>query len=156
MKHSVIAFCLCVSLLVSKGEFAGCLGIMNVSALPVNFGTYNPLSPTEKTGTGQVSVTCNLLFGLGVLPSFTVALSTGTGGSYAPRKLSNGANRLSYNLYDDAGAVWGNGQGGTVLATFNGVLSLGTLNFAVKGRIPVSQDVAPGAYTDTITVLVEF
>lgn len=147
---------ICAFIIFSRSVAAACLGVMSVSAVPVNFGAYNPLSASEKTATGQVSVTCNLLFGLGLLPSFTVALSTGTSGSYAPRKMANGAQRLSYNLYDDAGSVWGNGLGGTVLGSFNGVLSLGTLNFPVKGRIPVGQDVASGAYADTITVLVDF
>ena len=68
---------------------------------------------------GSVAVQCTI----GILPSFQVALSTGGSGSYATRKMSNGTDTLSYNLYTDAGhtIIWGDGSGGTSTNSFGGL-----------------------------------
>src|ERR1700716_462215 len=71
----------------------------SVSATNVSFGVYNPLSVTGLSSTGSVTATC-----LNVLTPtpITIALSTGSSGSYAARRMQSGANTLTYNLYLDA------------------------------------------------------
>jgi spore coat protein U domain-containing protein, fimbrial subunit CupE1/2/3/6 len=130
----------------------------SVAASGVNFGTYNPLSGTPKDAAGTVTFSCNVLAGL--LMSWTVSLSTGNSGSYAPRLLSNGVSTLSYNLYTSAAhsSVWGDGTGVTGLVSDHVLLIVGlnTFNYPVYGRIPAGQDAAAGGYTDTIMVTVNY
>ena len=130
----------------------------SASTTAVAFGTYNPISGADLTGTGNVRVTCGGVLGLAV--PYTVALDTGTYGTAFARKMGNGTKRLNYNLYTDTGAVWGNGSGGT--ETMGGqvdIILLGgtSQNLAVKGKIPGGQStVAPGNFTDTVTVTITY
>jgi spore coat protein U-like protein len=95
---------------------------------------------------------------VGLLPSFTVALSAGNSNDFTTRTMSNGSNTLAYNLYVDSNRmmIWGDGTGGTSTQTFSGLLSLLSTSFTVYGRAPKSQYPAPGSYTDTITVTVTY
>ena len=133
-------------------------GPCSVSATAVNFGTYNPLSGTPDDAAGTVTFSCNVLVGLFL--SWTVTLSTGNGGSYSPRLLSNGVSTLSYNLYTSAAhsSIWGDGTGVTAAVNDQVLLIIGlnTFNYPVYGRIPAGQDAAAGSYTDTIMVTVNY
>lgn len=126
------------------------------SASGVAFGVYNPFSPAPANTTGTVSVSCTALSGLG---TYTVALSTGGGGSFTGRKMTNGATTLSYQLYTNAAraTIWGNGTGGS--SVVNGsysILSGGSSTFTVYGQAPALQAVRPGSYIDTIIVTVTY
>ncbi|MGH2375223.1 MAG: Csu type fimbrial protein [Gammaproteobacteria bacterium] len=130
----------------------------NVSATPVSFGSYNVLNAAPLDATGTVTVTCNGL--LGLLVSYNIRLSAGLSGTYAPRQMANGANRLNHNLYTDATRliVWGDGSAGTSLVSNSIVLVLlgVTVNHTVYGRVPALQNVAVGNYSDNITVTLTF
>lgn len=123
-----------------------------VSATPVAFGVYPPFSGTPTTSTGTTTVHC-----VAGAANIVIALSTGGGGAYANRRMSNGASNLTYQLYSDAAhtMIWGNGTAGTVTVSAH-VPSNGTQNNTVYGQIPALQGVRPGAYTDTITVTVTY
>jgi spore coat protein U-like protein len=127
---------------------------MTLSATPVAFGTYNATvgSPTDASGT--ITLTC--ADGADDLPSLTVSLSTGIAGTFAPRHMVMGGDNLIYNLYTSAAyaTVWGDGTGGT--ATQSHTTGGNTTSFTVYGRVPAAQYVAPGAYSDTITVTVTY
>lgn len=131
-----------------------------VSATGVAFGNYafTDPAPTDTTGNVQVSCTLSGLISLNV--NYTILLSTGGGGSYAPRKMTNGANPLRYNLYTNAGrsTVWGDGTAGTSVVSDGYLLGIGTTvrNYPVYGRLPASQNTPAGAYADTITVTVNY
>lgn len=133
-----------------------------VSANPVSFGTYNPITATPRDSTGRVSVSCtNSPPGGTVSVSYRVRLGSGSAGSFAPRQLGSGPNRLNYNLYSNTGRtnVWGDGTSGTVTVTgsFNvQVNRTRSRNHSVYGRIPALQDPAAGSYTDSIVVTLEF
>lgn len=145
LRHSLLALSLYLPLLA----YAAC----NVSATNVAFGTYNPFSGTALDSTGTVTVDCDLL----TLTPYTVSLSTGGSGTYTPRTMDSGGNKLQYNLYTDLTrtTIWGNGSGGT--GTVSGSALLGTpQNHTVYGRIPASQNPVVGSYTDAITVTVTF
>ncbi len=129
-----------------------------VSASNLSFGQYLPSSGSAVDTTGNVAVTCSGL--LSVLVGYTISLSTGASGSYAARALNSGANSLAYNLYTNLlrTTVWGNGSGSsTVSGSILVQLVVPTTNnHTVYGRIPASQNVAPGSYSDTITVTVNY
>jgi spore coat protein U-like protein len=130
----------------------------SVAATAVNFGIYNPSSGIPDDATGSVTVTCDVTVAL--LASWTIALSAGNGGGYAPRLLSSGAGTLSYNLYTSAAhwSVWRDGSGTTMLVSDQRTLIVGSniSNYTVYGRIPAGQDAAAGAYLDTIVVTVNY
>ena len=124
----------------------------------IAFGGYSMLTPTPRDSTGSVTVTCTVLIGL--LITINTDLGTGISGSYFPRQMSNGTNRLNYNLYTDASysTVWGNGNGGTGRRTYSALLTIGTTNipYTFYGRIPAGQGSPAGVYNDNVVVTVTF
>jgi len=146
----------------SVSAMATCIGVgcsCSISATPVAFGNYNPLSSSAVTTTGTISVTCSaLVASLNV--SYTVTLSQGNSGSYTPRTMTHGIYSLQYNLYLDSlySSIWGNGSGGTSFLTDSYILNLfsETRNYTVYGRVPGSQNVGTGSYTDSIVATVTF
>jgi spore coat protein U-like protein len=129
-------------------------GTCTASATGVTFGTYNLLSATPLDSTGTVTVNCGGALVLGNT-TVTVSLSAGQSGSFTPRKLGTG---FTYNLYQDAAhsEVWGDGTGGST--QYSGTISNGKSSFTatVYGQIPALQNPSPGAFTDQITVTVNY
>jgi spore coat protein U-like protein len=127
-----------------------------VTASDIAFNAYSAAAMSPKDANGTVQIKCPL--GIGLLPSFTVALSAGASGSFSPRQMAMGTNRLGYNIYTSSGysTVWGDGTGGSVTQNFSAILSLGTISFTGFGQIPTGQYVATGSYTDSITVTVTY
>jgi spore coat protein U domain-containing protein, fimbrial subunit CupE1/2/3/6 len=132
---------------------AACTGPL-ASATAVAFGSYNAGSPTDTTANGTVTVSCGLV--VESLPPLTIALSAGTSGSFSTRKLSFGGSNLNYNLFTSPAftSTWGDGTAGTVTESYTAGAHSVTLT--VYGRLTKSQFVAPGPYSDSITVTVTF
>lgn len=130
-----------------------CIGGTIVTATPMSFLFYDPLSPNPKIAVGSITFGCGIA---GLLPNATIKLSSGNSTGFAPRQLKSGAKTLNYNLYTDTGQVWGDGSPGTVTKAFSALLSLGVFVYPIEGRIPAGQDAAPGTYNDSISVTVEF
>jgi spore coat protein U-like protein len=127
-----------------------------IGAVGVNYGAYNPQSAANVDAAGSVSLACPT-----TVTSPIVALSKGGSGTYSPRRMTNGTFNLNYNLYTAAArtVIWGDGTGGTVTVTLSGgTISGGTRNFNrnIFGRVPGSQNVGAGSYSDTITLTVTF
>lgn len=117
----------------------------------LNFGTYDPFSPVPLDTTGQVQFICR-----GRNRPVTIQLSQGGSNSFAPRQMSNGSDRLNYNLYLDANRslIWGDGTEGTQQ---QGPFIPGNLNtLTIYGRIPAQQWVTPGLYTDSLRLTIIF
>ena len=129
----------------------------SASAQSVPFGNYNPFSLTATDATGTVTVTCT---GISLLVSYTIKLSTGTSGSFTTRTMKLGGTSFNYNLYTNAlrVTVWGDSTGGSFTITDGYLITLGTVNrdYSVYGRLFAQQNVAPGLYSDTILVTVEY
>ncbi|TXI81784.1 MAG: SCPU domain-containing protein [Cupriavidus sp.] len=130
----------------------------SVTAVGVIFPNYNGLSSSSSYtyGSGSVTVSClNLLFATPI----TVAMTKGSASSYNPRTMTFGSYALNYNLYLDSGytQIWGDGTGGSVTKsdTIGGLLG-SSLTYTVYGRLPGGQNVAAGAYIDTIFVTVMY
>lgn len=123
-----------------------------VSANALAFGSYNPTSGTNLDATTTLSVTCTSG------TSYTVGLSTGngSGATVANRKLTNGANSLSYALYQDASRTtnWGNTAGTDTPAS--AVAGSSATSLTVYGRVASGQNVPAGTYTDSVTITVNY
>ena len=156
MGRRLLLFACC---LVVSADARALLQSCAVSAVPVNFGIYNPLSAVPATATGTVTVSCTVTV-IGLLESWTVDLSSGNSGNFATRVLANGSSTLSYNLYTSAAytSIWGDGSGTTSVVSGSTLLAVGTTNnyYTVYGRIPAGQDAAAGTFTDTIVVTLNY
>jgi spore coat protein U-like protein len=137
------------------------------------FGAYDPVvtnAGTDLPGSTSFTLTCTRN------ASATISLSVGNAnfgqGLAAKRAMNNGTtapatgNYLSYDLYVPSGAgnsgtasptaaLWGDGSGGT--ATFSpSVPSVAAQTITIFGAVLAGQDVAVGAYTDSVTATVNF
>lgn len=144
---------------VATVEAAGCLVcVCSVSTTPLSFGTYNPASSSPATATATVSASC-LSVSVPMNASVDLALSAGTSGNAAARHMANGAARLNYNIYQDAGyaTVWGNGaNGGSSQAMSIANLLNWNVSKTAYGRIPAGQYAKTGPYADSVVVTFTF
>jgi spore coat protein U-like protein len=154
MRWAALAVLMACGLLTTPAHAQIIFGTCTASASGVSFGTYNLLSATPLASTGTVTVNCSGAFVIGNT-TVTIDLSTGQSGSFTTRKLGTG---FSYNLYQDAAhtQIWGDGTGGST--QYSGTLTTGqtSLTATVYGQVPALQNPAPGSYTDTITVTVNY
>jgi spore coat protein U-like protein len=137
----------------------------SVTATGVSFGTYDISLATPTDSTGDITVTCSYVApGAAITINYQASLSTGISGTYSPRQMASGPQRLNYNLFQDAAhsSIWGNGLSGT--GTVTGELKVGpgvgngtrTALLPLYGRVPAAQTVNTGAYSDTIVVTLTF
>jgi spore coat protein U-like protein len=88
---------------------------------------------------------------------YTFGLNGGTSNASDPaqRKMSQGAQSITYGLYRDATRTlpWGNTSG---VDTASGTGTGTTQNFTVYGRVPSQNTPAAGTYTDTVVVTVTY
>jgi spore coat protein U-like protein len=133
-----------------------------VSAGGIAFGIYNPLNAAPNASTGSLRVTCSGSGSGSTNVTVNLSLSTGLGGNYATRKMFSGSNALNYNIYWSTAysQIMGDGSGGSFAGSagpftvFAG--SSNSVTGTMYGRIPASQDVAPGVYADSIVVTVTY
>lgn len=142
-----------------------------LSGAAVGFGNYDVFSLLPNDSSGTMTLTCNQTGGTGSVDSFsyTVAIGSGTYGSFSERRMANGLARMGYNLYTTPLRllVWGDGSGGTF--TVGGLGCVGNTVIAnplcpgtlavpltVYARIPALQDVRVGSYADTVVVTVSY
>ena len=133
---------------VSASVAANCL----VSANPLSFGAYDPLSandtaPLDAAGTFTVRCTKGV--------SADIGLDEGENFASGSRHMSDGGTELlAYDLYTDASrtAVWDNaGNRVNYVAPNRSAYTL-----TVYGRVPGAQDPAAGSYNDTVAAIAEF
>ena len=119
------------------------------TAADLAYGTYDPTSGVDKTGTSTLSVTCTLG------TPYTLSLDNGSNASAGVRRMKLGSTYLSYHLYRDLAhlLVFGLVSGGL------GVSGVGTgvaIPTTVYGTVTNSQTVGPGTYTDTVTATMDY
>jgi len=119
--------------------------------------------PAYTSGGGAVNGTSTITLRCTNGAQYGVGLSVGStaGTSYAQRLLANGANTLQYNLYTSSSdaAVWGDGSAGTQIVSGISTGFSTPISLTVYGRIPDSaanQAATPGAYSDTILVVMTY
>jgi spore coat protein U-like protein len=121
-----------------------------VQAQPMSFGTQPIITFATLDTTATILVKC------GANTAFTVAIDNGTNFTTARRVHNVGWNAyMPYLVHSDAARtqVWG-GAAGTTVAGNTGASGLSTLT--AYGRITSPGIVFPGAYTDSVTVTVNF
>jgi spore coat protein U-like protein len=143
-----------VFMLLTAGQGqAACL----VTATNVVFGVYNPVSGGSSDFTGTMTLNCTRLSN--ITGAYTITLSPGSGG-YAGRRMFPGGTNLRYQIYADAAhsLIWGDGTGGTSVATGvdNRPLIGGTSIFTIRGRLLPGQTIKPGTYSDVIIASVSY
>jgi spore coat protein U-like protein len=160
IRHSISA----LSLMALLASFAHAATVVNctASAGGIAFGVYNPLSAVANASTGTLRVTCNGSGNGRAKITLNITLSTGLSGSYAMRKMFSGVNTLNYNIFWSTAynQIVGDGSGGSVAGSVGPFrVAAGGVNVVTEtfyGLIPASQDVAPGSYSDVITVTVTY
>jgi spore coat protein U-like protein len=129
-------------------------GACSMTVVALDFGPYDARSAAPLDSTTSVRVSCFT----GTPYLIRIDAGGNSGGSFLPRKMrrTGGAYKLSYNLYRDSARteIWGDGTGKTYVV--NGTALRFQQTRTVYGRIPGSQNVPPGAYTDTVTVTLEW
>ncbi len=125
---------------------ANCL----VTTQNIDFGSKGVLD-ANVDATGQVTVTCT--------PStaYTVSLNGGTtGGTPTNRKMSKGAERVTYGLYKDNARTQPWGDAGTPGSTVAGTGTGAAQPLTVYGRVPPQTTPSAGVYTDTVVVTITY
>jgi spore coat protein U-like protein len=126
----------------------------NVTATPVNFGFYDPLSPVPRDATGTISVTCQTPARFP--QTVTLQLSAGGSGAFGQRAMTSGTgDALLYNLFTDPSmaTVFGDGSGGSTPLT-NAVHRTAPWSVTIYGRMPPRQQVPVGTYSDILTATI--
>ncbi len=147
---------------ISSDCFSICIGVnctCSVSVNPLDFGNYNPFSPSLINANGNITVTCGASL-LGAIIAYQVDINAGNAGNFNPRYMTNGAYHMNYNIYTDAAysLIWGDGTAGTNIVQNNFTLSLITqkvTNHPFYARLFGGQtNVAAGNYADNLTISV--
>lgn len=125
-----------------------------VVALPMVFG--GPVG-IASVGTADIDTTATLTLACTPNADFDIALDNGANASSGQRRMKSGSNYLPYEIYSNEArsSRWGNTSGSnTVAANAN---ALGVAILTAYGRIAQgTSSVQAGAYSDTVTVTVNF
>lgn len=143
---------LAVSAMLALGVGAQPVVSCTIETTPVAFGGYDVFAPAPTDSTGTITYRCSR----GNL-SITIALGTGGGGTFTPRRMVRGGEGLAYNFYLDASrtVIWGDGSGGTSVHQ-NPATPAAPTGVTIFGRIPAQQDVSAGSYADMVTATINF
>ncbi len=133
-------------LLLALGSSAWAAASCYLVISTVAFGTYTAASPTPLDAVGGINAVCTELHG-----SFQILTGPGLSGDENARTMVNGAERLSYQLYSNASrtTTWKSPHTHPIDSEPEK-----TIVHTLYGRIFANQDVAPGAYTDTISITI--
>jgi spore coat protein U-like protein len=124
-----------------------------ISTSTVAFGGYDPVvtnASSPLAGTGGVTIACTKG------AATTVGLGLGSNADGSTRRMANGSEYLTYELYKEVGHtnVWGNSGGD--LFTPAAAPSKAPRTFTVYGQVAAGQDVPAGSYSDTVVASVNF
>lgn len=130
--------------------------LANPTCTPSSAGiAFGDFTGSQITITGSIILTCT---GTGK-DNFDLNLSTGSSGSFTTRRMKNGSNSLSYNLYTDStfSKIWGSGSGGT--DHVSGTADMGssttiTIVVPLYAKLPAQTKPPFGPYSDTIVASV--
>lgn len=124
-----------------------------VSTTALAFGNVDTTSGSDVDATGGLSIRCTN----GTAWSASAGVGSGTGATYGARRMTLGANQLTYNIYTTAARnfVWGDSTAGTQIISGTGS---GTAQaVTVYGRVGLGQTSVPaGAYADTVAVTITY
>lgn len=165
MKRIGLAVSALVMVMQARAEAGTATANLNVSATVAStcsitagslaFGTYDTIGGAQLDGTATVTVACTK----GAIATITLGQgqNAGAGSTDAVpvRRMVSGLNFLNYSLFSDATRLvtWGNtaltGKAYTAASSASTALT-------VYGRIPSSQDVPAGSFTDVVVATISF
>jgi spore coat protein U-like protein len=134
----------------------------SLSAPAMAFGPYDVFAGTQITSSSTITVTCTLTGNTNTTVSGSLAMSTGSSGTYIQRSMKSGVNSLGYNLYTSPAltTVWGDGTGATNVisgsVTLTTAAPVQSVQVDVFGAVPALQDAKVGIYTDNVTMTVTY
>jgi spore coat protein U-like protein len=118
--------------------------VCKIASATLDFGTSGIVS-AAKNGSSTLTATCS------ATTPYTIGLDGGSAGATNPaqRKMSKGAEQLTYGLYRDSARTqgWGNTSGVNTQGGTGSGLGQG---YTVYGQVPAQTTPSPGTYTDTI------
>jgi len=116
-------------------------------ASTLSFGNDSPSSAVTVTTTVTVICSMGLAYRVGLSAGY------GSGGTTTTRIMNSGQNLMGYKLFQDSARTinWGNNP---PTDTLNGTGTGSAQVLTVYGTLPAGQYVAPGSYSDTITVYI--
>ena len=126
----------------------------DVSTSVFSFPAYDVMSIASTDSNGRIMVQCE--------PGqpFQLKLSAGLygNGNFNARQMQSSGTQssLNYNLFLDPSysQIWGDGQGSSLF--YQGIGNIAPLQIPIFGRIPPSQNVGAGQYSDSIVVTIEW
>ena len=130
-----------------QASAAGGAVTCSVVSTTLSFNAYDPISGTADTlPTGTISVQCTSTSNVVISVTYNLTLATSPA-----RAMASGANNVTYDLYTDSARTIQWNTINQVSCTFN--LAAGATNQQIPcsfyGKIPGSQDVPAGTYTQT-------
>ena len=125
-----------------------------IDASGIDFGLYDTLNTAPTDATGSVTYSCTQ--GGGAL-NVIVTIDRGFAGSFS-RQMSNGQDRLSYNVYLDVGhtQIWGDGSNGTLTLQDKIPGNTKPISVTAYGRLFPRQNVGSGRFVDGLVVTMQF
>ena len=124
-----------------------------ISAVPIAFGSYNPVTQAAVNTTATITTTCTSLL---VAGSYSISIGSGQSGTPTARYLLSNSNRLNYQIYVNAARTQVAGDGTAGTATVSGSITplvgllVVTRTDTLYATIPGGQLAAPGTYSDTL------
>jgi spore coat protein U-like protein len=119
------------------------------------FGTYDVFNTTNTDSASQIYWSCDPF----IIQNIRITMTKGAHSTtYSQRRMAGPPpDMLDYNLYLDSTrtTIWGDESEGTS-AYYRFVFLAGSGTVNVYGRIPAERDVSVGAYSDTVTVVINF
>jgi spore coat protein U-like protein len=129
----------------------------SVATTSVSFSNYDVFSTSPTYSTGTVSVSCSNPNNQAM--PVTIAISSGSSGTFNPRRLKAaiGTDSLNYYLFTNPSrtVIWGDGTGGTSTVV-NSVSRSAPWNASIYGTLPQRQNVSAGSYGDSVVVTVSW
>lgn len=155
IKRALLMLGVCLALLFAAGSVRAQSCSAAVSA--VSFASVSPVSNLAYTTTGSVNVTCTWP-AVSLTPTVLVCLNLG---GTAPHAMTNGANSLNYDLYQDMAHSqrWGSVYTGSTPISLTLTKPSGTtLTQAVNfyGQVPAGQLTVPTVNNSTTTYTQSF
>lgn len=157
-KTSGPAFCLMI-VGVCGGAGPAQAANCTISAVPIAFGAYNPVTKAAVNTTATITTTCTALV---VAGSYSISISSGQSGTPTTRYLLSNTNRLNYQVYIDSARtrIAGDGVAGTATVDGNITPLVGLLTASrtdtLYATIPAGQSAVPGIYTDTLVLQITY
>jgi len=153
LKRSIVAVAV-ASLALTAGPVHADIQCSIGSVSPVTFPVYDVFRGVPTDAQGSVTYSCR---GVGQR-TVTIDLSAGGAGQFNPRQMRASSEALAYNLFLDAGGgtIWGDGTGGTARYGPFQPPNNSPVVVPIFGRIPPGQNAAPGTYTDSVLLTLNF